>query len=526
MSETVLTVGEAAHGKRLDRFLAGEMPGTSRAALQRAVADGRCALDGCIVTKPDRRLKAGQILRVSLPGQESALRPESGDIDILWHDDSLVVCNKPAGLTVHPCPSCPENTLVQRLLSRFPQMGRMDGLRPGVVHRLDKDTSGILLLALTEPVRLALSEAFARRAVRKEYLALVHGQAPETGECREPIGRHPEIKVKMAVVPENCGGRPAHTQWRRLWLAPDKKTSLLAVRIHTGRTHQIRVHLSHLGHPLLGDKTYAPQAVRDLAPRQMLHAHSIAFAHPVTDERLAFSCPPPKDMLEAALRAGRGMCRLVLTGCPGCGKSSVAEILARRGLPVFSADKEVQRLYAAEGPLPQWAALRFGDVVLAKDGGIDKEALFAAMRADAVLKADLEETVHALVHDALESFWKEQEGAGTAIACAEVPLWFECGWHRQKAQSTTTAVVACPAAMCRARLEDSRGWSTEKIAAIESWQWPREKKCAAADLIIDNGASLDQLERETEIALTRLEARLREEETSRRRELERCMGMK
>ncbi len=525
MSETALTVGEAARGKRLDRFLAGEMPNFSRAALQRAVAEGRCAVDGCIVTKPDRRLKTGQCVRLSLPERGSALQPEEGNIDILWKDDNLIVCNKPAGLTVHPCPSCPENTLVQRLISRFPQIGRMDGLRPGVVHRLDKDTSGILLLALTEPVRLALSEAFARRTVHKEYLALVHGEASETGECREPIGRHPEIKVKMAVVPEKCGGKPAHTQWQRLWLAPDKNTSLLAVRIHSGRTHQIRVHLSYLGHPLLGDKTYAPQAVRNLATRQMLHAHRIAFVHPTTGERLAFSCPPPTDMLAAAMRAGCGMCRLVLTGCPGCGKSTVAAILARRGLPVFSADKEVQRLYAAKGPLVQWAVVRFGDIVLARDGSIDKEALFAAMQTDALLKADLEETVHALVHDALENFWKAHEEAGAAIACAEVPLWFECGWHRQKAHNTMTAVVSCPAAKRRSRLENSRGWHPEKIAVIESWQWPEEKKSTAADLIIDNGASLEQLERETELALTRLDARLHEEETSRRRELKRCMGM-
>ncbi len=186
---------------------------------------------------------------------------------------------------------------------------------------------------------------------------------------------------------------------------------------------------------------------------------------------------------------------------------------------------EVQRLYAAKGPLTQWAAVRFGDVVLARDGSINKEALFAAMQTDAVLKADLEDTVHALVHDALENFWKAHEDAGAAIVCAEVPLWFECGWHRQNVQNTMTAVVSCPAVKRRARLENSRGWNPEKIAAIESWQWPEEKKSAAADLIIDNSASLEQLERETELTLTRLKARLHEEETSLKRELERCMGM-
>ena len=249
-------------------------------------------VDGLPVSRPDAKTRPGQRVLLELPPTENALSPEEGHLELLWQDESLVVCNKPAGLTVHPCPSCPEHTLVQRLLGRFPQLGRLEGLRPGIVHRLDKDTSGLLLVALTEPARLALSAAFARREVRKEYLVLVSGLPPEQGECREPLGRHPTAKIKMAVLPETRGGKPAHTTWKRLWNTPDQRVSLLAVRIHTGRTHQIRVHLAHLGHPLVGDFLYG----REEPPRCLLHACGLRCLSPETGQELRLFSPPPEDM--------------------------------------------------------------------------------------------------------------------------------------------------------------------------------------------------------------------------------------
>ncbi|MEG6594176.1 RluA family pseudouridine synthase, partial [Desulfovibrio sp. 1188_IL3213] len=258
-----------------------------------------CTVDGLPEKRPAAKVHMGQAVILNLPEHQGSLQPEEGHLELLWQDAHLVVCNKPAGLTVHPCPSCPEQTLVQRLLGRFPQLSRLEGQRPGIVHRLDKDTSGLLVVALTESDRLTLSEAFAERQVHKEYLALVSGLPPLEGQCREPLGRHPTAKIKMAVVPENRGGRQAFTEWRRLWSTDDNSVSLLAVRIHTGRTHQIRVHMAHMGHPLLGDRLYAPKAVQDMAPRQMLHAWRLNFTHPASGEDMRFTCPPPQDMPDA-----------------------------------------------------------------------------------------------------------------------------------------------------------------------------------------------------------------------------------
>ena len=347
-------VAGALVGQRLDKALCGLLPDLSRAAVQRAISAGACRIDGLPVSTASLKLKAGQEVRLDLPDTANELRAEDEAVDILWQDEHLLLCNKPAGLTVHPCPSCPENTLVQRLLHHFPRLREQEGLRPGVVHRLDKDTSGLLLVALDEPTRLRMSEAFARREVHKEYLALVQGVPPQTGTCREPLGRHPTAKVKMAVVPENRGGKAAHSDWRVLWSSPRKDFSLVAVRIHTGRTHQIRVHMAHVGHPLLGDALYAPAPVAARAPRQMLHAWHISFCHPLSGEALVFFCPPPDDMLRTILNNSSRMQRLVITGNPGCGKSTLTHALEEAGLPTVSADALVAQLYAAGGEMADY----------------------------------------------------------------------------------------------------------------------------------------------------------------------------
>lgn len=494
MKNLCLTVSPRQAGQRLDRVLCAAAPHLSRAVLQKAVQAGACAVDGVTEVRCNAKTRIGQVIRMDLPTAESTLRAEQGHLDILWQDGHLAVCNKPAGLTVHPCPSCPEKTLVQRLLGYFPQLGQQEGLRPGIVHRLDKDTSGLLVVALTGQDRLALSAAFARRAVGKEYLALVAGKPLAEGRCQEPLGRHPAARVKMAVVPESRGGRQADTRWRTLWTAPDERFSLLAVRILTGRTHQIRVHLAHVGHPLLGDSLYAPKSVRDMAPRQMLHAWRLAFAHPRTGENLCFSCPPPADMPEAALAAARRMQRVVITGNPGSGKSALTRCLARREVPVVSADAVVRDLYAPGGEGSRWLAGVGRRDLLSPRGDVCRPALLDAMRQNPDLRRDLERAVHAMTREVVEDFWRREEEKGFPLAVAEIPLYFESGWDAAFAPKPLAVGVRCSQDMRARRLGENRGWDEEKIAALESWQWPEDRKLRACDLVVDNSGSPDALQ--------------------------------
>ncbi len=507
-------------GERLDRILSAVGAGLSRAAAQKAIRQGRALVDGQPVTAADFRPRAGQALLLELPEAGGCLAPEDGELCIVHEDRDFIVCNKSAGLTVHPCPSCPEHTLVQRLLGRFPQLARLEGQRPGIVHRLDKDTSGLMVAALSEPARLALSEAFAQREVRKEYLALVDGLAPEEGECREPLGRHPTLKTRMAVVPEARGGKPAHTRWRRLWHAPDGSASLLAVRIFTGRTHQIRVHLAHAGHPLLGDALYAPARVRDRAPRQMLHAWRLSFRHPVSGVELAFTAPPPEDFREAVTAACRRMERIVITGNPGSGKSALREAFARLGIPTFSADADVAALYARGGEAAAWLGSMKGEAVLAADGSVDKTALMQALAQDRDLRAELEHVVHGLVRRDLERFWESEERGGASVAVAEVPLYFECGWNTAFTPRPVNIGVACPREVRWRRMAAHRHWDEAKMATLEAWQWPEARKLAACDLTVDNTGAPAALTDEARAVLAALAGRRRKEAEGRLRRLE------
>ena len=513
--DIVLIVDPPRAGQRLDRILSDALPDHSRGTVQKAVEAGRCLVDGFPETAVSRKMKAGQEIRFTPPAENSRLEAEEGHVDVLWHDTHMLVCRKPAGLTVHPCPSCPSGTLVQRLLGRFPQLAQQEGLRPGIVHRLDKDTSGLLLVALDEGTRLALSDAFARREIRKRYLTLVQGVPEARGVCREPVGRHPTAKIKMAVVPESRGGKPAHTEWERLWSSPDGSFSLLAVRIHTGRTHQIRVHMAHAGHPLLGDALYAPTATARRAPRQMLHAWRLHFRHPRTGEEMNFCCPPPLDFLEAAANNARRMQRVVLTGNPGSGKSAVGAALRERGLPIISADAIVAELYAPGGDGADHIARRWGSDMLDARGGVDKDALLALFRERPEVRREVEELFHALVRDAVERFWLDAEARGARCAVAEIPLYYECGWHNGAFSPRPVAVaIHCPQASRFDRLTRNRGWDDEKNALIESWQWPAERKEAAADLVLDNSGDRTMLAHSVDLLLERLAARRADTDTA------------
>lgn len=502
--------GPGDAGQRLDVVLsrlAGE--GVSRVRIQEWVRAGRALVDGEIVTKPGLRLEGGEDLSLRMEPRAADLAPEPGALRVLHADPGFLVLNKPAGLTVHPAPGEKAGTLVARVLAAYPRLAAMAGERPGVVHRLDKDTSGLMVLALDEASRLALAAAFAARTVAKEYLAVVCG-APEHafGTIKAPLGRDPKHPTRMIVVPK--AGRPAHSAWRTLWADPGGRAALLAVRIFTGRTHQIRAHLAHIGFPLVGDRVYGPLAHAAwradppvpprLFRRQMLHAWRLAFDHPATGRRLAFQAPPPRDFPALLAALDRRVQRVVITGLPGCGKSALLADWAAAGAPTFSADEAVAGLYApgADG----WELLRrrFGPDIAPNDAPVDRRALLARMSASDGLRREVEHLVHPLVRHCLDAFWREQSRA--RLAAAEIPLFLETGWKPGQAADAVLG-VACPADLRRARLA-ARGVPPDLAAVLDSWQWPEDKKLAVCGLRVDNSGSREALARAAALALDHL----------------------
>ena len=489
---------------RLDAFLAG-FAGESRSRVKRLVEDGHCLVDGKPCVSVDLRLRPGQTAELSLPEPQASPEAEDGPLDILYSDEDIAVINKPAGLTMHPCPSCPRGTLVNRLIARFPRLALQEGPRPGIVHRLDKDTSGLVVAALSERARLRLAESFAAREVHKTYLAITRGTPRPSGECALPVGRHPTQKTRMAIVPEAKGGRSALTKWETLYALPDGKAALLAVRIFTGRTHQIRVHMAQEGHPLIGDTVYGPRDDECPAGRQMLHAWKLSFRHPADGHGVAFLCPPPEDFTQTLLALADGMDRLILTGMPGCGKSAVLRCLAGKGIPAWSADEAVSRMYRPGSACWQMMRARWGDAFLDDSGAVDRKKLSAMLAERPGMRRELEAIIHPLTREEMLAFFRKAEQEGTMLAAAEVPLWFECGW--EKPLRTLVAAVACPDETRRMRLAQERGWNRDKIAAIESWQWSARDKENAADIVLHNAGSLEDLERTAGNLLQEIEER-------------------
>ena len=300
----------ARRALRLDAHLAAIHPAISRSRWKQLIEAGHVALNGVPVRKPNTPLAAGDELRCALPEPAPAgLVAADIPLAILYEDADLIALNKPAGLVVHPAPGHAADTLVNALLHHCADLQGIGGeLRPGIVHRLDKDTSGVLVVAKNEAAVANLVAQFSAHTVEKEYLALVWGAPkPAAGEIRLPIGRHPVHRKKMAVVGK---GRAAVTRYETLAATP--LAALLRVRIETGRTHQIRVHLAHLGHPVAGDAVYG-RARRGLPeglelPRQMLHARRLKIAHPRDGRPLEFSAPPPPDFLAAQTLLAGGAC--------------------------------------------------------------------------------------------------------------------------------------------------------------------------------------------------------------------------
>lgn len=298
-----LEVPLTAAGDRLDRHLA-ERLGEPRNQVQRWIRDGRVRLDGEVATKVSLALHAGARIAFDRPGlTPSGLEPEAGDLVVLHADPALIVVDKPHGLTVHPGAGRPTGTLVHRLLARFPDIEGVGGPgRPGVVHRLDKDTSGVLVVARTAAAYRALQRAFSQREVEKRYLTVVYGVPdPAQGEIAAAIGRHPKRRKEMTVRPD---GRPALTRYRTLATAGG--LALLEIDLATGRTHQIRVHLKWARHPIVGDPVYGEARWKELPlvshraakelRRPALHAWRLAFLHPTTGQRVAFEAEVPGDL--------------------------------------------------------------------------------------------------------------------------------------------------------------------------------------------------------------------------------------
>ena len=290
-------------GERLDTFIARRCPELSRSHARRLIDEGLVSVNGR-QAKPSERVTAGLSVNVTIPPPETiTLVPEAIPLTIIYQDGDIIVLDKPAGLTVHPAPGHPSGTLVNALLAACPDLRGIAGtLRPGIVHRLDKDTSGLMVVAKNDRAQRALQRQLKDRDVRKTYLALVRGvPAPREGTIAAPIGRHPKNRKKMAVVAD---GREATTRYRVREEIAGGQYSLLEVEPVTARTHQIRVHLAAVGHPVVGDATYGrPSAA---VGRQFLHAHKLAFAMPLGGRTVEFESPLPADLREALsqLRAG------------------------------------------------------------------------------------------------------------------------------------------------------------------------------------------------------------------------------
>lgn len=299
MNETIeLIVSPQESGMRIDAYLSANTE-ISRSRAAALIQDGFVRDEKKPLTKPSVKVEAGQHIVLTIPQiKDVEIVPQNIPLDILYQDADIVIVNKPCGLVVHPAAGNEDGTLVNALMYHVRDLSGIGGeMRPGIVHRLDKDTSGLILVAKNDKAHAALSEQFKERSMEKHYRAVAFGSfKEETGLIDSPIARHPVDRKRMAIVQ---GGKPSQTEWKVLEHL--KGATYLDVHLLTGRTHQIRVHMHSIGHPLLGDVIYAPNLKHPVhIPRLMLHAYSLAFTHPTTQERMTV-CAPLPEVFESTL---------------------------------------------------------------------------------------------------------------------------------------------------------------------------------------------------------------------------------
>ena len=293
---------EVGEGRvRLDKFLAGRVANLSRSAAQHLIETGNVTVDGA-PAKASHKVSPGERVVAFLPAEEpAALVPEGIPLNVVYEDQVLLVVDKPAGMVTHPAPGHRDGTLVNAVLAHCPELTAGDDDRPGIVHRLDRDTSGLILIAKQEEVRRTLQRQFQERQVYKAYLALLDDHLqPAWGRIEAPLGRDPRHRQRIAILP---GGRDAVTEYHVLeqfahQVGPTAGDyTLVEAEPLTGRTHQIRVHFASIGHPVVGDAVYGRRRCRLPVPRQFLHAHRLGFKHPLTGERLELESPLPADLV-------------------------------------------------------------------------------------------------------------------------------------------------------------------------------------------------------------------------------------
>jgi 23S rRNA pseudouridine1911/1915/1917 synthase len=298
-SPAVLTIPATCAGMRLDAALAQLCPEHSRSRLQAWMKEGRVSIDGA-EADAKRKVFGGEVVRMAqaVPTEESAHRAEAIDLNIVFEDEHLLVIDKPVGLVVHPGSGNWSGTMMNALLHHAPHLAEVP--RAGIVHRLDKDTSGLLVVAKTLAAQTDLVRQLQARSVKRHYLALAHGEIAAAGSVDAPIGRHPVQRTKMAIVTRGGSGRDALTHYvpRERFAA----ATLIECRLETGRTHQIRVHMASIGHPLVGDQVYGKRKsadpLLDAFPRQALHAWRLALIHPATKLEMSWEAPLPPDFAE------------------------------------------------------------------------------------------------------------------------------------------------------------------------------------------------------------------------------------
>lgn len=292
-------------GVRLDGFLNEQIEDLSRNYAQKLIEEGKVSVNGMIIVKKNHKLKAGDQVEIEMPEPEVLdIVPEDIPIEIVYEDDDVMVINKPQGMVVHPAPGNYSGTLVNAIMYHTANLSSINGvIRPGIVHRIDKNTSGLLMIAKNNKAHNALAEQLKDHSSMREYMAIVHGNVKEdSGTIDAPIARHPQNRLKNAVV---AGGREAVTHF----FVEERfgQFTLVRLRLETGRTHQIRVHMAYIGHPLLGDDVYGPKKSKIKHEGQLLHAKKLGFVHPTTGEYMEFDSELP-DYFEAVIQKIRHIC--------------------------------------------------------------------------------------------------------------------------------------------------------------------------------------------------------------------------